>query len=478
MYYGAYNEKGRLYLDKSYPPLGLGYIAAVLKKENYSVKLLDLVDTPFRDIERIIKNEKPQILGVSCNLTDYRWGSFKLVQIVKRVDPKIKVVMGGSHATYMYKQILTNFPVDAIVRFEGEYSFLDLVRAFETSANLRTVKGIAFKEGAEIIQTEDRPPIADLDSLPFPAYDLFDFDRYIHYASSLRFKGEKVSRLKSINIISSRGCPYSCQYCSISKFWRRQCRLRSATNVVDEMEMLAEKYGIRSFNFFDDLFTANENRVIELCKEIIKRKLNVCWECTTRVDLVSLEMLKWMKKAGCIRISYGVESGSDKVLKAINKTQTRNEIIKAFKITHDSGIKAFILLMIGNPNETEQSINETVELIRLVKPDKIRTNLTMVYPGTDLYERCKQMRFIDDNYWLTEMAAPVFTAEKSIKQLEKWESKIVFSYYLQRKQVLRLFEMMTYRKIFKNFREMMRLFGVGIDEWMEKIDHTLHRTLS
>jgi radical SAM superfamily enzyme YgiQ (UPF0313 family) len=317
-----------------------------------------------------------------------------------------------------------------------------------------------------------------LDSLPFPAYDLFDFDRYIHYASSLRFKGEKVSRLKSINIISSRGCPYSCQYCSISKFWRRQCRLRSAINVVDEMEMLAEKYGIRSFNFFDDLFTANENRVIELCKEIIKRKLNVCWECTTRVDLVSLEMLKWMKKAGCIRISYGVESGSDKVLKAINKTQTRNEIIKAFKITHDAGIKAFILLMIGNPNETEQSINETVELIRLVKPDKIRTNLTMVYPGTDLYERCKLMRFIDDNYWLTEMAAPVFTAEKSIKQLEKWESKIVFSYYLQRKQVLRLFEMMTYRKIFKNFREMMRLFGVGIDEWMEKIDHTLHRTLS
>ena len=476
MHYGAYNEAGRLYLDKSYPPLGLGYIAAVLEKEGYDVKVIDLVDTPFEDVEKIVKNEKPQIVGISCNLTDYRWGSFKLAQIVKRIDPNIKVIMGGSHATHMYQQILPNFPVDVIVRFEGEFTFLDLVKALEAGSNLRCVNGIAFKNEEGIIKNEDRPPIADLDSLPFPAYHFFDFDRYIHYSSPIRFKKKKSSELKSSNMMTSRGCPYNCQYCSVTKFWHRRCRLRSAKNVVDEMELLYSKFGVTHFNFFDDVFTLNNERVIEICKEIISRKLDVCWECVTRVDFVSIKMLEWMKKAGCLSISYGVESGSSTVLKAINKRQTYAQIVEAFKMTHETGIYAYILLMIGNPNEAERSVNETIELLQIIKPDKIRTNLTMIYPATDLYEVCKQKGLINDEYWLTEKAAPINTAENSVKQLKKWESKISFSYYLQRRKLLRLFEVILYRMIFKNFAEMVRHLGPRIDERMEKIDHMLHRT--
>src|SRR3972149_7558975 len=127
--------------------------------------------------------------------------------------------------------------------------------------------------------------------------------------------------------MASRACPFNCKYCSVTKYWHRHCRLRSARNVVDEMEMLHEEYGVNHFNFFDDVFTLNSERVIEICREILRRKLNVCWECVTRVDFISMEMLRWMKRAGCLSISYGVESGSPTVLKAIDTRQTRARIV-------------------------------------------------------------------------------------------------------------------------------------------------------
>src|SRR4030067_1576397 len=475
MHYGAYNEAGRLYVDKSYPPLGLGYLAAVLEKEGYEVRLLDLVDTSFEDAEKLLKKEKPNIAGVSCNITDFRWSAFRLAQIAKGIDPNIAVVIGGSHATHMYKQILENFPVDFVVRFEGEFTLLELVKALESGSDLRNVKGIAFKEErGVIVKNEDRPPITDLYSLPFPAYHFFNFEKYTHYSSPIRFKGKKAGELKSSNLMASRGCPFNCRYCSVTKYWHGQCRLRSAENVVNEMEMLHKEFGVNHFNFFDDTFTLNPERAVNLCKEIIKRKLDVCWECVTRVDSVSAEMLIWMKKAGCLSISYGAESGSPTVLKAINKRHTRDQIVKAFKMTHDGGIMAYILLMVGNPNESEQSIDETIELLRIIKPDKIRTTLTKVYPATDLYRISNKKGLANDEYWLTDKAAPIYTAENSLYKLKEWEGKISFSYYSQRGKVLRLLEIMLYRTLFKNFRAMVRRVDQRLDERMENMSRMLH----
>ncbi len=475
MNYGAYNEAGRQYLDKSYPPLGLGYIAAILTKCGYGVEVFDFVDTSFADIEKFLKKKKLDIVGISCNITDFRWGAFKLAQIVKRINPKCIVVMGGSHATYLYAQILSNFCVDIVVRYEGEYTFLDLVRAIETGSELKSIKGIAFKTKEGIIKNEDRSPILELDALPFPAYNLFDPNRYIRYSSPIKFDGKKITKLKSANLMTSRGCPFNCQYCSITKFWRVKCRLRSAKNVVDEIETLRNEHGVIHFNFFDDVFTLNEGRVIDICKEIIERKLDVCWECVTRVDYVSIEMLRFMRKAGCLSISYGVESGSPTILKAINKRQTRSQIIKAFNMTHQAGMHAYILLMVGNPSETEQSINETIELLRIIKPDKIRITLTRIYPATDLYELCKKRGIISDKYWLSTKAAPIYTTENSVQKLRKLESKLIFAYYMQRRKLLRLFEIIFYRSLFKNFREIMHNLSSGVDEQMERIDHVFHQ---
>ncbi len=445
----------------NYQPLGLGYLAAVLEKEGIAVKMLDLVNTPFENVEGMIKKEKPDIVGISCNLTNLRWGSFRLAQIVKRVDPNIKVVMGGVHATAMYQQVLTNFPVDVIVRFEGELTFLELVKALESGSDLKAVKGIAFKSEEGIITTEDRPHIENLDSLPFPAYRFFKFIMY--------------GNLKVSAIESSRGCPYNCQYCSNRKYWGR-LRQRSVKNVVDEMEMLYSEYGVRYFSFFDNVFTANKERVIEICKEIIRRNLDVSWECSTKVELVSPDMLQWMKKANCLRIGYGVESGSPSVLSAINKKQTRPQILQAFKMTPEAGIQAILYLLIGNPNETEHTINETIEIVRILKPDVMWTDLTLILPGTDLYEMCKRRGFIDDEYWLSKKGDCIYTAENSIKQLKSWEWKVRFADYLQRGSLLRIVEMTVFLRIVKNIREVMRVPIPVMDMQMERIEHILHQT--
>jgi len=473
--FGVYNEGGRVYYDRSYPPLGLAYIAAMLEKEGYDVNFFDLMESSFEDAERIIKKEKPQIVGISCNLSDYRWGAFRVAQIAKKINAKIKVVMGGCHATNLFEQILGNFPVDIVVRFEGELTFLELVRSLEKDSGLKKVLGIAFKDGKAIIKNEDRTPVENLDNLPFPAHHFFDFNLYTNYPSELSFKGKKVSEMKSINIITSRGCPHDCHYCSITAFWRRKFRVRGVKNVVDEMQMLYEKFGVEYFDFFDSVFSLNKERVIDLCKEILSRKLDVCWGCVTRVDLVSRDMLEWMAKAGCLRISYGVESGSPLVLKSVNKKQTRAQIVDAFKITHETGISAYILLMIGNPNETKHTIEETIDIIKEVKPDKIRTNLTIIYPGTKLYELGKKTKLIDNDYWLSRNAAPVYTAENNIQQLKRWEDKIRFAYYLERKKFLRLGQIIIYRRLFLNFREMAKVLGSRFDGIMEKVDHIIHQ---
>jgi len=473
MQYGVYNQAGKPYLDKSYPPLGLGYIDALAKKEGFKTQLYDLIENTFEDAKKIIKKENPQIIAISCNLTDYRWGAFRIAQIAKKLNPKITVILGGSHATHLYQQILSNFPIDYIVLSEGEYTFLELINNIKNQTDTSKIKGIVYKSKEKIIKTQERSPIQNLDVLPFPTR--FFHSNYIRYSSSNRFKEKKITKLKSSHIIASRGCPFNCYYCSITKYWKSYCRFRSPKNVVDEMEKLHKENGVNHFNFFDDTFTIDQNRTIKLCKEIINRNLDVCWECVTRVDCVSQETLIWMKKSGCLGISYGVESGSVSVLEAINKNQTKNQIIQAFQLTHKIGLLANVLLMVGNPKETRQSINETIELIKIIKPDKLRTTLTIIYPETNLYKKCKKSGLIQDQYWLTKKAAPIYTAENTVKQLKKWEKNILFSFYIQKKQLLTIYQTIIYQTIFVNLKEITQLIFPFTQNFLEKIDHILHK---
>lgn len=336
-------------------PLGIAYLAAVLGKQGYPVEAIDLYYKDWDEIKHIVLQTKPQVVGITC-LTEQRENARRLAALVKDISPEIKVIMGGTHASLMYEQILQHWDVDVVVIGEGEKTILELLEAYQTKQALSTVKGIAYKEGSRISKSPVQEIIKDMDSIPFPAYHLFDLDGYDRY-------GPAGKDTPFISIMTSRGCIGRCIFCSVSRVWGKQYRWRSAKNVVDEIELLVKNYQREWINFVDDIFTVNQKRVIELCKEILVRGLKIQWDCETRVDCVAPEMLEWMKKAGCQLISYGVESASPEVLSAINKKTTPQEIETAFKITRAVGIKTNLLLMAGNPEESEASINQTGTLL-------------------------------------------------------------------------------------------------------------------
>ena len=390
----------------------LAYLSAVLEKEGYKdIKIVDPYGKTDEDIREIIKKEKPDIVGASCMSND-RETVVNFVKIAKKVNKTILTVLGGVHPTIMYKQMMEHYPwIDTIVVGEGEITFLELVKAVENKSSFRKVNGLVYREGKKIVINPPRELIKNLDEVPFPAWHFFDIPK----------------KQKDFTILTSRGCPNSCQFCSVSQFWGATWRPRSPKNVVDEVEMLVKDYGARYFNFDDANFTVDVNRVIGICKEIVKRKLKIRWAVQGHVNTMNEEMLKWMKKAGCVRLSFGVESGSPKVLKTISKVITPERAIKAYKMVHKYGIKAAGTFMVGNPGDNEETINETIRLmdkIDIVGPDTISTSLTTVYPGTALYQLSKQKGLLTDDYWLSDKTAPIYTAEHSLEELDAYQAKI------------------------------------------------------
>jgi radical SAM superfamily enzyme YgiQ (UPF0313 family) len=381
------------------PPLGLGYIASVLQKNNYHVKIADMFDYSWKEVSRKIKKEDADIVGISC-FTWTRIKTFNIAKIAKQYNPNVKIIMGGSHATFLPHHIFQLSPTDVVVLGEGEITALEVIKALDKGKELSKVKGIVFKRKRKLIRTGLRPFIKNLDILPFPSYNNFELKRY-----------------NRGSIITSRGCPFSCQFCSASLFWGRCWRSRSTNNVVDEIEYLNQELGIQHLYMFDDSFTVNRKRVIEICKEILKRKIDIVWYIATRVDLVDKEMLGWCKKAGCREVDYGIESGSPLILKTINKGFTVPQIRKAFKISHEVGLETCACLMVGNPNESRKTIDETIKLVKEIKPTSFQVAPTTLHPATPLYNLAKSKGIISDDYWLTDKPVPFYTAELSLAQL-------------------------------------------------------------
>jgi radical SAM superfamily enzyme YgiQ (UPF0313 family) len=423
----------RRYLEKAYGgtysfPLGLAYIASMLIKEGYNnVEILDtyVKKMSWEQISRAISQSDPQIIGISC-LSDERATTFKLISLIKSINEKIKIVLGGPHPSLMYEQIVNNFPVDAVVIGEGEYTFVELVKTWESGHGLHEVKGIAFKDNNKVIKTAKRERIKNLDELPFPAYDLVDLNAY----KQLSFV-EQVCQIKgleyvpkSVAISSSRGCVGSCNFCSAPGLWKRKWIARSASSIVDEIEMLHKKYNISFFVFVDDIFSVDQKRVIEMSDEIINRKLKILWGFETAVRFVSLEMLERAKAAGCSCIFYGIESGSENILYNVSKNILIDTITNAFDITRKTGMICGAFLMVGNIGENRKSISKTMELLRIIKPDIVMPQIAMLAPGTGLYETAKKQNVIDDNYWLSDNTFPYYTYENNLRTLLRWYRKI------------------------------------------------------
>jgi anaerobic magnesium-protoporphyrin IX monomethyl ester cyclase len=409
-------------------PLGLGYIASFLQKEGYEVHIIDayVKNLSFEQLMIKANDLNPEIIGITC-LSDQRASWFKLIRLIRSLNNSIKIVLGGPHPTLMTEQVLTYCQPDAIVIGEGEETMLDLVKTWENNKELNKVKGIAYLKGKNVVFTKPRKRITDLDYLPFPAHDLFDLDDY----SGWDFMNTLYSMLgllkppKYATISTSRGCVGNCSFCSAPLIWKRQWTKRSAKNVVDEMELLKEDYNVDFIVLTDDTFTVDQERVLSICNDIMKRDLQVLWGFETAVNFVSYDLLALAKQAGCCCILYGVESGSERVLSKIAKKIKVEEIVDAFHMTKKAGIITGAFLIVGNPGETENTVNTTLSLLKTIKPDIVLPQIAMITPGTKLFETAKRQGFIDETYWMTDLPFPYYTCESSLGTLINWHWKLL-----------------------------------------------------
>ena len=399
-----------------FPPIGLAYICAVLKKEGISAGVLDACAFTWRKLAKLLAAKSPRIVGVPC-WTLERACAFTTARLVRSVLPQARIVMGGHHATSFPQHMFAKASADAVVLGEGEVTMLALARTMLAGGDVASVRGIAYLRDGQVRCTGPRELVAELDSLPYPSYEEFDLDDYL---------GLPEVSGRSGCVITSRGCPQACVFCSGSVFWRRKWRARSAENVLGELQWLRDRHGVRNVIFFDDNFAVSKDRAMAICRGIIERKLQINWVASSHVTQVDGELLQWMRRSGCYRIDFGVESGSPRVLRDIRKGQTTEQIERAFRLAHEAGIKPRAFLVVGSPGESIRTVDETVALARRIRPyDSGAAGIMWVLPDTALYESAKAGGLLTDGTWLDTDETIYYTCEHNLAELEALRDRLI-----------------------------------------------------
>ena len=369
-------------LGRRFPPLGLAYVAGALEQAGFQVELLDnyLLKKPIEYVKQEAKRLAPEILGITCGSVTYK-RCIETAKAVKEVLPSCKVVVGGWHPSYLPESMLQHPAIDYVIMGEGERAIVELAKSItkgEDDSAIAKISGLAYRRGEKI--TKNAPTfISDLDQVPFPARHLLPMHLYSREMEYL-----SVKPVDTMNVI--RGCPYNCAFCETKKLWGSKCRAFSPSRVVEELNHLVSDYGTKGIYFVGDNFTIHKKRTIELCKEIRRSKLDLEWVCDTRVDLISRELLKEMKVAGCRTIWFGVESGSSRILKKINKQISLQQALDAFKLCREEEIRTASSFMLGLPGETVKDMEASFKFARKLDPDWVRFNIFVGYPGSDLYD--------------------------------------------------------------------------------------------
>lgn len=397
---------------RHYYPLGLAYVAGILATHNHTVRICDAEHDPesrpktylettkeydnyldslnhnrhhiWSEIRREVSRFEPDLIGISV-LTVKVPSALKIASICRTACEDVPIVVGGEHPTARPQDLLTNENIDFAVRGEGEQTMLEVAGAIEKRHHFEGIQGLSFKARNQIAHNKDRPFVKNLDNLPFPARDL------------LAHK-ETYRPIDFGLMMGSRGCPYRCTFCPNRNIWGSMVRFRSVDSVLDEIRLVQETYSTDYFSFRDYSFSLNSKWTKDFCKMITKKQLHLQWECTTRPDLVSEEIVSYMKAAGCVTIRVGIESGSEQVLKEIRKDISLEQVRKMARILNRHNIYWTAYFMFGLPTETKEDIDKTLSLIEEIDPPFVTMARYTLLPGSDLWKVLQKKQHIDEDH--------------------------------------------------------------------------------
>lgn len=444
-------------------PLNLCYLAAYAREAHR--------DSEFRILDAEIKGLSheeaakesaefmPDVIGVTSTTCAFD-SAIGLTGKLKEKMPQVPVIIGGAHPSALPERTLNECGADFAAIGEGEETFSEfLVELKNGTGDWKKINGLAYREGGAIKVNPPRALIKELDRLPFPARDLVDNSLYSPPPT------KRVSAGANTLISTSRGCTFDCGFCGAQTVWGRRIRSRSPESVIAEIEECVAKYGISSFNFSDEFFTAHKKRVSRICALILEKGLKISWVCSARAQDLDREMLSTMRLAGCGEISFGIESGNSEILKSIDKSLDLEEAVQAVRLTEEAGIKTHASYIIGYLNETEETIKDTMRFSKRLNTDIAAFFIASPLPGTRLYHEAHRKGYIrEDARWIDY--SPLSNNEPVLRlpglpsaSLKAWHRKALRGYYLRPGYILKRLSKLKGLYEIGNLVEGLKLFA-------------------
>lgn len=430
------------------PHLGLGYLAACLSRAGHEVKVIDLVaeGIGLQEFARRVEQEGADIVAVTSTTCEID-NAHEICRQTKEINSKIITMVGGAHTTALPVETLENFSAfDMAFVAEGEHKVVEVVRRIQDGKQLNGLKGVAYRDNGALVCDASPSYINDLDKLPFPDWSKFNLRRYYGFSGVFQKELE-------LPIITGRGCPYSCVFCQ--QAMGKKMRFRSVESVIDETEYDLS-LGARALYFCDDTFSLNSERLIAMCEIMQKRGLHtrLHWSCDTRVNKVNEEMLRAMKAAGCWMVSFGAESGNDEILKHSKKGIKVEDTEKAFALARKVGLKTFMLLVFGLPFETEETIQDTMDMMLRINPDYVSIGILVPFPGTEALAMAKNryagLRLVSEDWknFGKHMGEALELEKIPQRRLKYLQSAAYARFYLRPTRIINLVELASVKGIF------------------------------
>ncbi|MGQ4872935.1 MAG: B12-binding domain-containing radical SAM protein [Promethearchaeia archaeon] len=430
-------NKPKVFVNTSFfPPINLAYLSSFLENYGFSTHIIDMDAEKFglSSIPKIIKYYKPKVIGIGITSDVIYPISYEIVKKIKQVK-NLPIIVGGLFPTNNPEFLMKKPQIDFLIRGEGEQTLLELMNfLIYNKGDLSKIKGLSFRKNGLIIHNPERELIKNLDEIPFPAWEKFDTKKYY---TSISYKNP------SFGITASRGCPYRCIFCATSVY--KYYRIRSPKNVVDEIEWLIRNKNIKDITFHDPTFNISSKWVIEFCKELLKRKINIKWRCLCRVDNINEKMVAYMKSAGCYCIAFGIETSQDKFLEFLQKDFTIAQVLKAIKIIKKYKIELLAYFMYGIPGQKILDLERDIKFIKKINPDYVNVLILNPATGTKLYNLAKEKG------WLNQYNIETFNSPEKVgiqKQLWKipYLTEKILNYYIRKTYLLYFINIKTFFK--------------------------------